>query len=83
MSKYKAYPWSDDGKDEAGCGLIILIIIGVITLLFLGPVITMWLWNWIAVSLFNAPVIGYWTAFGLQWLCHILFGRTVTIRSKS
>ena len=69
--------------DDIGCGLIILIVIGVIALLFLGPAITMWLWNWIAVSLFNAPVIGYWTAFGLQWLCHILFGRTVTIRSKS
>ena len=70
-------------KDDMGCGLAILVVIGLIALLFLGPAITMWLWNWIAVSLFNAPVIGYWTAFGLQWLCHILFGRTVTIRSKS
>ena len=69
--------------NNVGCGLIILIVIGVIALLFLGPAITMWLWNWIAVSLFNAPVIGYWTAFGLQCLCHILFGRTVTVRSKS
>lgn len=70
-------------SDNIGCGMIILIVIGLIALLFLGPAITMWLWNWIAVSLFNAPVIGYWTAFGLQWLCHILFGRTVTVRSKS
>ena len=69
--------------DDIGCGLAILIVIGLIALLFLGPAITMWLWNWIAVSLFNAPVIGYWTAFGFQWLCHILFGRTVTVRSKS
>ena len=69
--------------DSIGCGMIILIIIGVIALLFLGPAITMWLWNWIAVDLFGAPVIGYWTAFGLQWLCHILFGHTVTVRSKS
>ena len=38
---------------------------------------------WIAVGLFSAPVIGYWEAFGLQWLCHILFGHTVTVRSKS
>ena len=66
--------------DNIGCGVIILVIIGLIALLFLGPAITMWLWNWIAVSLFNAPVIGYWTAFGLQWLCRILFGRTVTVR---
>ena len=68
--------------NNIGCGLIILIVIGVIALLFLGPAITMWLWNWIAVSLFNAPVIGYWTAFGLQWLCHMLFGRTRIIQGK-
>ena len=69
--------------DDSGCGTIILIVIGIIALCFIGPVITMWLWNWIAVGLFNAPVIDYWTAFGLQWLCHALFGRTVTVRNKS
>ena len=74
------YSW--EKKEEMGCGLIILCAILVIGLLFLGPAITMWLWNWIAVSLFGAPVIGYWTAFGLQWLCHILFGHTVTVRSS-
>ena len=73
--------WSN--HDEIGCGAAILIALLLIGLLFLGPAITMWLWNWIAVELFGAPVIGYWTAFGLQWLCHILFGRTVTVRSKS
>ena len=74
------YSW--EKKEEMGCGLIIFCAILVIGLLFLCPVITMWLWNWIAVGLFGAPVIGYWTAFGLQWLCHILFGHTVTVRSS-
>ena len=69
--------------DNIGCGMIILTVIGLIAMLFLGPAITMWLWNWIAVDLFGAPVISYWTALGLQWLCHILFGHTVTVRSKS
>lgn len=69
--------------DEIGCGAAILIALLLIGLLFLGPAITMWLWNWIAVELFALPYIGYWQAFGLQWLCHILFGRTVTVRSKS
>lgn len=73
--------WSN--HDEIGCGAAILIALLLIGLLFLGPAITMWLWNWIAVSLFGLPVIGYWQAFGLQWLCHILFGHTVTVRSKS
>jgi hypothetical protein len=66
---------------------IIGIVIGAIAWVFgvmcLQAWLVMLLWNWIAVDLFGAPVIGYWTAFGLQWLCHILFGRTVTVRSKS
>lgn len=70
-------------EDDIGCGLVILIIIGLIALLFLGPAITMWLQNWIAVDLFGLPVIGYWTAFGLMWLCRILFGRTVTVKTES
>lgn len=73
--------WEKDS--DSGCLVVILCLLGLIALLFLGPAITMWLWNWIAVSLFNAPVIGYWTAFGLQWLCHILFGSKVIVRSKS
>lgn len=73
--------WEND--DETGCLVIILCVIGIIGLLFLGPAITMWLWNWIAVDLFGAPTIGYWTAFGLQWLCNLLFGRTVTVKGKS
>lgn len=70
-------------NDDGGCLVIVLCLLGLIALFFLGPVITMWLWNWIAVELFALPVIGYWQAFGLQWLCHILFGHTVTVRSKS
>ena len=73
--------WSSN--DEMGCLTAVLCLILLIGLCFLGPAITMWLWNWIAVDLFGAPVIGYWTAFGLQWLCHILFGSTRVIRSKS
>lgn len=80
----RSYRFTGKSEDKAlGCLAIFLIALGIIALLFLGPAITMWLWNWIAVDLFGAPVIGYWTAFGIQWLCHILFGRTVTVRSKS
>ena len=80
MSKRAWYVYEDS---DFGCGVILLAALAIIGLIFLGPAITMWLWNWIAVDFFGAPVIGYWTAFGLQWLCHILFGHTVTVRSKS
>lgn len=72
-----------DNDDETGCLVIILCVIALIGLFFLGPAITMWLWNWVAVDLFGVPAIGYWTAFGLQWLCNLLFGRTVTVKGKS
>ncbi len=54
-----------------GClGIILLVIL----LLCIEPFLIMWLWNWIAVGLFNAPVITFWQAFGIGWLCNLLFG---------
>lgn len=59
----------------------ILMIIAA-TLLGLGIVfgflclrawIIMLLWNWVAVSLFNAPVLNIWLALGLSLLCNLLF----------
>jgi hypothetical protein len=35
--------------------------------------IIMLLWNWIAVNLFNAPVLNIWLALGLSLLCSMLF----------
>ena len=41
--------------------------------LFLRAWIIMLLWNWVAVSLFNAPVLNIWFALGLSLLCGMLF----------
>ena len=78
MSKYA---WQE--KEEVGCVAAVLAVILLIGLCFLGPAIVMWLWNWVAVTLFAAPVITYWQAFGLQWLCGLLFKGTSIVRSKS
>ena len=81
MEMSRNYMFTSKTEDKvAGCLLLFLVALGVIALIFLGPAIVMWLWNWVAVDLFGVPVIGYWTAFGLQWLCTILFGRTRIIR---
>jgi hypothetical protein len=77
MSKYGWYR-----KSDSGCGWLIAGVLFVIALIFVGPMVMMWLWNWLAVDLFSLPVIGYWEAFGLEWLCQILFGRVVTVRSN-
>ena len=44
--------------------------------------VVMLLWNWVAVSLFNAPVLSFWLAFGLNWLCHLLFKGSKTISKR-
>lgn len=67
--------------------VIIATVIGAIALCFgvmcLRAWLVMLLWNWIAVSLFNAPVLGFWMAFGLSWLCSLLFKSKVTVNKKS
>lgn len=69
-------------SDGEGCAIIVLAILLAIILTFINPAILMWLWNWIAVDLFSAPIITYWQAFGLSWLCGILFRKTVTVKTK-
>ena len=66
--------------------LIIGIVIGALALSFgmmcLQAWLVMLLWNWIAVGLFGAPVLSFWLAFGLRWLCGLLF-RSKTAMNKS
>lgn len=79
---------SIDGIYEAcGClfGTIVLILCVVLILGIAFGVfcfqgwIFMLLWNWLAVSLFNAPALGYWVCvgivFSLNFLGKLIFGR--------
>lgn len=63
------------------------IVIGTLALSFgvmcLQAWLVMLLWNWVAVDLFGAPVLGFWMAFGLRWLCSLLFKSNVTVNKKS
>lgn len=45
--------------------------------------LVMLLWNWVAVDLFGAPALSFWTAFGLRWLCSLLFKSKTTVNKKS
>ena len=66
---------------------IIGIIIGALALWFGAICLQAWLvmllWNWVAVELFGAPVLSFWVAFGLRWLCSLLFNSIVNINKKS
>jgi hypothetical protein len=43
---------------------------------------TMWLWNWLMPFLFGVPVITFWQALGISFLCGILFGRSNSYKSE-
>lgn len=55
---------------------VIAFIIGFVGVAFglwcLQAWLVMLLWNWVAVSLFGAPVLTFWLSFGLVWLFHLL-----------
>ena len=65
MSKNYSWMSKSNENEEVTC-LLALGWMG------LKPALVMWIWNWIAVSLFAAPTIGYWQAFGLNLLCGLL-----------
>jgi hypothetical protein len=64
---------------EMSLGLKILAITGGIIffagVLVLAGFVIMWLWNWLMPKLFSLPLIGYWEAWGILILSHILFGK--------
>ena len=74
--------------ETCGCllGTIIIIlclalVLGIVFGVFcLQGWIFMLLWNWLAVSLFNASALGYWVCvgivFALNFLGRLIFGRT-------
>lgn len=73
---------------ECGCFVATLIVIFCVALALalafgifcLGGWVFMLLWNWIVVSSFGAPALGYWVCvgivFGLNFIGRIVFGRS-------
>lgn len=80
-----------DAWEKYSVGVAILAIIGIVIgaiawtfgIMCLKSWLVMLLWNWIAVDLFGAPVLGFWVAFGLRWLCSLLFKSKITVNKKS
>ena len=64
----KKYQFIDD-HPVGGC---ITIIIVLVLAIFLGPWIVMHAWTLIAVNMFGAPAMSYWTAFFGTWAVHVL-----------
>jgi hypothetical protein len=71
-----------------GCGDWLLCIVLVLAMVFGGLCLEAWLvmllWNAVMPLLWaTAPTLGFWAAMGLIILCHILFGKTINIKSKN
>ena len=58
--------------EEHPVGGCITVIIVLALAIFLGPWIVMHAWSLIAVGMFGAPAMPYWTAFFGTWAVHIL-----------
>jgi len=51
-----------------------LAILGMVIFTAIGGGLVMFLWNWLAPTLFGLRLITFWQALGLLALCRILFG---------
>ena len=78
--------------EDCGCllGTLALILIVVLALAIVFGVVCfegwifMLLWNWLAVKLFGANILGYWVCvgivFALNFIGRLVFGRSSTSR---
>ncbi len=57
-----------------------LAFVGVMSLL--AAVVMFFLWNWLMPELFNLKEVTYWQAWGLCFLCSMLFKGGDTVTSK-
>ncbi len=58
------------------------LAVAVLVFLLVGFLL-MWLWNWLMPDIFGLPTIGYWQAWGLLLLAHILVGGVRSSRNGS
>lgn len=62
---------------------LLALITGLVVGLFLISLLVFWLWNAVVPAILPAcSEITYWQAMGLMFLCHLLFGDSVSINSK-
>jgi hypothetical protein len=53
-------------------GMVVAAIAIAIAFAFVFGFVVMLLWNWLMPAIFNLPTIGYWQAWGLVLLSHLL-----------
>jgi hypothetical protein len=86
MKKHIVEIWKEHSVGRA-IFLTLCAVVGWLVAYFgvmcLKSLFVMLLWNWVAVGLFGAPTLTFWIAFGLQWLCSLLFKNKTIVDRKS
>jgi hypothetical protein len=74
IMEHKHKPWKEWSPWQKALAITggIILVAGI---LVLAGFVVMWLWNWLMPKIFGLPVIGFWEAWGMLILSHILFGR--------
>lgn len=61
-------------SEAGGCLLLVLIGLGMgLVYAALSAIPVFFLWNLLIPGIFGLPYIDFWQAFGLCWLCSLLF----------
>lgn len=71
--------------------IIILLLVALVVGIAFGTLclegwLFMLLWNWVAVELFSAPILGYWLCVGIvmfiTFIGRLLFGFKVSVKDS-
>ena len=68
--------------DSEGCLIVLLAVIFIVAMLFLIPLLELWLWGIVMIPVFGAPILTYWQMFALNLLCGLLFRRGGNINTS-
>ena len=68
--------------DNEGCLIVLLAVIFIVAVLFLIPLLELWLWGIVMIPVFGAPALTYWQMFALNLLCGLLFRRDGNINTS-
>ncbi len=66
----------------AKVGIVLFAIFVAFLLAGITGIVVMLLWNWLMPSIFGLREINFWEAWGLTWLCSLLFKTTVETKKN-
>lgn len=66
-----------DRYEDIGCFTLIVLYIA---FWFVSMLISLWLWNWLMVDIFNLPTLSFWQMFGVKLCLSFIMPTTTTVK---